>query len=350
MKKNKFDLFRKASMGGSIIAAISASLCCIGPLVAVLLGASGFAAAGFFSKWRPALLTVTFALLALAWFLTYRKPKAACADGSCATTSRFAWSKVILWIATASVLVAASFPALSSAVLQAKQGATCCMSAGSCDTSTTSLQPKSPATETINTNLVSFYRVPLVCPAAPEIGCGSASKPLLLELEQAKAVSEAWLNRAGTIMAVVWSGQSTAEQRAGTVNTFQKESQMALNELTGRAKQQTLNEFESGSGWYRGAQVDRLSEEEAGIIAARLVRRVQAKTTVPPEKAAAFQRTMTEALKKRFTDDKAKQEQNALLKSGDGWQQFVGEYLDKEQIPILMEAIASGFRQLPGEK
>jgi hypothetical protein len=35
----------------------------------------------------------------------------------------------------------------------------------------------------LNPKRVSFYQVPLVCPAAPHIGCGSASKPLLLELE-----------------------------------------------------------------------------------------------------------------------------------------------------------------------
>lgn len=318
--------------------------------MAVLLGASGFAAAGFFSKWRPVLLTTTFTFLALAWFLTYRKPKSVCADGSCARSPRFALSKVALWIATAFVLVTASFPALSSAVLPAKQGATCCATGGCCDTSTASLQLKSLATGTVNTNLVSFYRVPLVCPAAPQIGCGSASKPILLELEHAKPVSEAWLNRAGTIMAVVWSRQSTAEQRVGTVETFQKESQVSLNELTGKAMQQALNEFQSGSGWYRGAQVDRLSEEEAGIIAARLVRRVQAKTTVPSEKADALQRAMTEALKKRFTDDKVKQEQNALLKSQGGLQKVVGPYLDEDQIPIFKEAIAFGFRPQPGEQ
>jgi len=32
--------------------------------------------------------------------------------------------------------------------------------------------------------MVSFYKVPLVCGAAPEIGCGSRSKPVLLELEK----------------------------------------------------------------------------------------------------------------------------------------------------------------------
>ena len=350
MKKNKFDLFRKASLGASTTAAISASLCCIGPLFAVLFGVGGFAAAGFFEKWRPVLLTVTFVFLALAWFLTYRKPKAVCADGSCAKTSPFAWSKIALWITTASVLVAAGFPIFSSALLPAKQGATCCATGGSCEAGAVTMRLKTPTTEKINTNLVSFYQVPLVCPAAPQIGCGSASKPLLLTMEKAKGVSEAWLNRAGTIMAVVWSGQSTAEERAEIIENFQKESQMSLNELAASEKQQALTDFKSGSGWYRGAEVDRLSEEEAGIIAARLVHRVEAKTTLAQDKADGLQRAVTEALKKRFTDNKVKQEQNALLKTEDGLQQAAGAYLDKGQIPIFKEAIANGLRPLSGEK
>lgn len=348
--KNKFELFRKASLGGTAVAAISTTLCCIGPLVAVLFGAGGFAAAGFFARWRPVFLTVTFMFLALAWFLTYRKPKAVCADGSCAKTSPFAWSKITLWILTAAVLVTAGFPAFSSAILPAKQGGTCCATGGSCETGTVALQLKTPATETINTNLVSFYRVPLACPAAPQIGCGSASKPLLLELEKTKGVPEAWLNRAGTIMAIVWAGQSTAGQRAGTIATFQQEKQMTLNELTATEQQQALMDFQSGSGWYRGADVDRLSEEEAGIIAARLVHRVQAKTTLSLDKADGLQRAITDALKKRFTDDRVKQEQNALLKTEDGLKQAVGAYLDEEQIPFFREAIASGLCPLPGEK
>ncbi|MFC0425143.1 hypothetical protein, partial [Chryseobacterium scophthalmum] len=30
---------------------------------------------------------------------------------------------------------------------------------------------------------ISFYKTPLVCPAAPQIGCGSKAKPVLLSLE-----------------------------------------------------------------------------------------------------------------------------------------------------------------------
>jgi len=36
--------------------------------------------------------------------------------------------------------------------------------------------------------IISFYEVPLVCGAAPEIGCGSRAKPVLLEMEKNSAV------------------------------------------------------------------------------------------------------------------------------------------------------------------
>jgi len=51
-----------------------------------------------------------------------------------------------------------------------------------------------------NDEIVTFYDVPLVCGAAPAIGCGSRAKPLLMDLEQRTAIKEAWLNRAGTIV------------------------------------------------------------------------------------------------------------------------------------------------------
>src|SRR5713226_7325177 len=78
---DKSKTLQTASLGGSILAAITASLCCIGPLVAVALGAGGFAASAVFEKWRPVFLGATFTFLALAWYLTYRKPKAACEEG-----------------------------------------------------------------------------------------------------------------------------------------------------------------------------------------------------------------------------------------------------------------------------
>src|SRR2546426_11735874 len=134
--------------------------------------------------------------------------------------------------------------------------------------------PALPAARTVESNRLSFYEVPLVCPAAPQIGCGSASKPLLLELERSDVVSQAWLNRAGTMMAIVWGEQSKPRQRSKAVKAILKERGMAAKELTGDAKEQAVKNFQSGSDWYRGTDVDRLSEEEAGGIADRWVGKI----------------------------------------------------------------------------
>src|ERR1043166_3178987 len=39
---------------------------------------------------------------------------------------------------------------------------------------------------------ISVFKVDLICPAAPAIGCGSRAKPILLELEKQNYVAEAW--------------------------------------------------------------------------------------------------------------------------------------------------------------
>lgn len=145
MDKSKLQ---KATLGGSVLAAITASLCCIGPLVAVALGAGGFAASALFEKWRPVFLGVTFALLALAWYLTYRKPKAACEEGSaCATKPVAKWNKVVLWFATVFVLIAAAFPTLSSAILRVTQSNSdaCCAPSAVADGNSAVLKVKIPS-------------------------------------------------------------------------------------------------------------------------------------------------------------------------------------------------------------
>jgi copper chaperone CopZ len=145
---DKSKTLQKVTLGGSLLAAITASLCCIGPLVAVALGAGGFAASAVFEKWRPVFLGVTFALLALAQYLTYRKPKADCAEGSaCATKPVAKWNKVVLWIATLFVLAAAAFPSLSSAILRANQTSqdACCAPTTVADKNSAVLNVKIPS-------------------------------------------------------------------------------------------------------------------------------------------------------------------------------------------------------------
>src|SRR5207245_11077853 len=89
-----------------------------------------------------------------------------------------------------------------------------------------------------------------------------------------------------------------------------------------------------GKAWYHGADVDRLSEEEADIIAARLVRWVQARSSLAKEKAEGLQRAFAETLRKDLTGEYARLNQKPR-RLGD----IARDYLNEEQIKILKQAI-----------
>lgn len=128
-------------------------------------------------------------------------------------------------------------------------------------------------------NDVSFYEVPLVCAAAPQIGCGSKSKPVLLGLEKKNTVvSEAWLNREGTVIAVLWQKGASSQLRKTTAESVFEENNMQVTGLSGQ-----LSDFSNKQNWYRGTDVDKLSLEEADVIARRLVSRVNSKISLSKE-------------------------------------------------------------------
>jgi len=190
---------------------------------------------------------------------------------------------------------------------------------------------------------ISVFKVPLVCPAAPQIGCGSASKPILLDLERQPGVLEAWLNRAGTIISVVWKPDSDAETRRNVTAELKEDH---ATELEGKSRDNAVKDFLSGKGWYRGADVDRLSEEEADIIAARLVRWVRAKTVLANDKAEGLQRAFSDTLRKDLTGKSTGP--NRL-------EDIARKYLNEEQTKILKqaindeEAIENGERLAPNQ-
>ena len=109
----------KITLSASLLTAITASLCCIGPLAATLLGIGSFGAAAFFESWRPYFLGVTFVLLAAGFYFTYRRRKVACADGSCQVNTSPRRNQLLLWIATIIVILFTAFPYYSGALLAA---------------------------------------------------------------------------------------------------------------------------------------------------------------------------------------------------------------------------------------
>lgn len=113
-----------------------------------------------------------------------------------------------------------------------------------------------------NDRTITFYHALLVCGAAPSIGCGSRAKPLLLDLEQHAAIKEAWLNRKGTMVAIVWRGHALTEDVSNPI--FEKHE---IRYTERGEDQRVAGSFLPGRGWLRGAEVDRLSLEEAQEIA-----------------------------------------------------------------------------------
>jgi mercuric ion transport protein len=107
MKKRDFSW----TLTGGVFAGLAASLCCIGPLLSLTLGLGSFAASTWFAQWRPVFLGVSFVLLGLAWYLTYRRPKVDCADESCARPPGKA-ARIGLWVGTLVALAAAVYPSL----------------------------------------------------------------------------------------------------------------------------------------------------------------------------------------------------------------------------------------------
>jgi hypothetical protein len=153
----------------------------------------------------------------------------------------------------------------------------------------------------ISGNLVSFYEVPLACPAARGLGCGSAAKPVLQALEKKSTIQEAWLDHPGTTLAIVWKQNAKADLRLTEIQSVADDRGVALHEITGERRDDTLKGFATRSGWYRGSEVDRLSEEEAGVIVDRLVRRAVAKEPTIGGKADSLKPALLKMIRDQFT-------------------------------------------------
>jgi hypothetical protein len=179
-----------------------------------------------------------------------------------------------------------------------------------------------------NSDRISLFSVPLTCPAAPEMGCGTVAKPVLLDLQHQPGVAEAWLKGTGTVLAVVGT-DSDPESRLETVRSILEKNGITATELNGENRELELKSFVSRHDWYRGAEVDSLTKREAGIIAARLARRVQAKVALSAEGAKALETDLTQA----FIDGLGQEDETRAA-----------------AFKAFQEAIAKGYYPLPEDK
>jgi mercuric ion transport protein len=97
---------------GAALAAIGASICCVVPLVLVLLGISGAWIANLtaLDRWRPWFTAATVLCLALAFWQLYGPASRCRTDGSCVEPRTLARRRRALWSATAVIALLVLFP------------------------------------------------------------------------------------------------------------------------------------------------------------------------------------------------------------------------------------------------
>jgi mercuric ion binding protein len=191
---------------------------------------------------------------------------------------------------------------------------------------------------------VSFFEVPLECGAAEELGCGSASKPILKTLERDARIAEAKINHPGTVLAVVWKDPAQARPGAAVEAAF-KERDLETALLRGTAREKALRDFESGH-WYGANDVDRLSEREAEVIATRLVNRAKARLDLPPEKLAALTKDLSGGIATILTRDKGEE---CARDPFEELTKLASKHLNQRQLAELRKAAEQGAGALPGE-
>lgn len=111
----------RLGLAGAVAGALAASICCLGPLVLVALGATGAWIGGLaaIEPYRPLFILATVGLLGFAFYREYRKPNAeACKPGSaCAVPAVRRRARAALWLVAALVLALLALPYVSPALV-----------------------------------------------------------------------------------------------------------------------------------------------------------------------------------------------------------------------------------------
>ena len=94
------------------LAAIGASLCCIGPLVLLSLGIGGAWISNLtaLEPYRPIFIGITLVFLFLAFRKLYLVPKQCAPDENCALPNVLRNQRIIFWIVTVLLIALLTFP------------------------------------------------------------------------------------------------------------------------------------------------------------------------------------------------------------------------------------------------
>lgn len=106
------QLTGKGSLIAGVLAAIGASVCCVGPLVLLALGISGARIGNLtaMEPFRPWFIGLTLLFLGLAFRKLYLAPRACAADAACADPRVLRRQRITFWIVTTMLLLLLAVP------------------------------------------------------------------------------------------------------------------------------------------------------------------------------------------------------------------------------------------------
>lgn len=393
-----------AYTSAGLLSAFAASLCCITPVIALLAGSSSIAANfSWIEPARPYLIGLSIAVLAFAWYVKLKPTKTNDMDCNCETTKKvtFLQSKTFLSIVTVFAILMMTFPlyakvfypkpkvqATTLAAVDNKQQVKFTIQGMSCagcelevnnelskvngviayktsyasksslvtfdkskvDVKTiaaaiskTGYTVKSYDFMSASITAVSFYEAPLVCHAAPSIGCGSKAKFMLVDLEKYNdAVEGAWLNKKGTIVAVKWNTNTDENKKIEIIKTVSTSHNIELSELSSTEANAYAKSFPNATQWFKGKEVDLLSKEEAGIIAKNTITSYKAKNLLKPSFEKEFQADIAKIYENLFLSISSYKDLNneTYNKVEDQIQQAGEKYVGKGKMPHVELCIA----------
>jgi len=100
------------SIVAATLAAIGASLCCIGPLVLLALGISGawISYLTALEPYRPVFVGITLLFLGLAFRKLYLVPQTCAPDAACAAPATRRNQRIIFWVVAVLLVALLTFP------------------------------------------------------------------------------------------------------------------------------------------------------------------------------------------------------------------------------------------------
>ncbi len=107
------------SLIAAVVAAVGASICCVGPFVLLMLGISGAWISNLtaLEPYRPIFIGVTLIFLGLAFRKLYLVPEACEAGKPCANPITRRNQRIIFWVVTVILAALVAFPWYGPALL-----------------------------------------------------------------------------------------------------------------------------------------------------------------------------------------------------------------------------------------